>query len=141
MTIKMKDIAWLGGLLEGEGCFRLKTGKYPNIGLEMTDEDTVIKVAAMWDTRVCHHRNMYTTQVSGAYAIQWMLTLYPFLSRYRKERVTKAVKFWREYPYAHATIGIRTMAKCHPNRKVDSRGMCRTCYSAWYRKERLLKVV
>ena len=43
------DIAWLAGLLEGEGCFRINTRKrdngtinyYPQLILKMTDEDII----------------------------------------------------------------------------------------------------
>ncbi|KKK68941.1 hypothetical protein LCGC14_2197880 [marine sediment metagenome] len=99
MTIKMKDVAWLGGLLEGEACFRLAQGKYPTISIGMTAEESIIKVADMWGTRIHRHRNAWVTQVHGAYAIQWMLTLYSFLNKNRRGIIVEAVKFWQKYPY------------------------------------------
>ena len=95
--IKVIDIAWLGGLLEGEGYFALHRGRNPVISVGMTAEDTINKVSDMWDARVTHRKNMYYTQVNGARAAGWMMTLYPFLGKRRRESVTKAIKFWREH--------------------------------------------
>ena len=67
--VKIIDIAWLAGLLEGEGCFRLDKGKYPIIRLGMGDEDVVVRAASLMKTRVLHCRNMWTTTVAGAYSI------------------------------------------------------------------------
>lgn len=39
--IRLTDVAWLAGLLEGEGCIRLFQGKYPLISLGMVDGDVV----------------------------------------------------------------------------------------------------
>lgn len=41
------DIAWLAGLLEGEGCFYLNRGRYPGIRLQMSDQDVVERAAVM----------------------------------------------------------------------------------------------
>ena len=132
--IKMKEIAWLGGLLEGEGYFGLAHRRYPIVKLEMTDEDTVVKVATIWNTRIYRHKNAWVTQVNGAYAIQWMLTLYPFLNKNRKGIIVKAVKFWRE----NSRFLIPT---CHPNKKVHVSGLCRSCYDIRRReKKKLLEV-
>ena len=136
------DMAWLGGLLEGEGWFILKEEKYPTIGINMTAEDTINKVSDMWDRRVYHRRNQWSTVISGAYAIQWMFMLYPFLGECRQKRIREIVKFWREHTYSHASPGIHGMATCHPDRKVHSLGLCRPCYNAQrYIKRRLLRKV
>ena len=130
------DIAWLGGLLEGEGYFSLVQGKYPSIGINMTAEDTIIKVADMWNKRVYHRGNQWRTVIAGAYAIQWMFMLYPFLGECRQKSIREIVKFWKEYSYAHASPGIRIMSTCHPNRKVQSLGLCNPCYKRQYREEK-----
>lgn len=36
-----EELLWLAALLDGEGCFTLVDGKYPNVVVSMTDEDTV----------------------------------------------------------------------------------------------------
>ena len=136
MTIKMKDIAWLGGLLEGEGCFRLHTNRYPNIRLGMTAEDTVRKVAAMWDVRVYRNRNLYNTQIFSSSAIFWMITLYPYLGKCRQEKIAEIILFWRENSRS-------LIPTCHPNREVHALGLCQSCYGRerYKKKERLLEMV
>ena len=130
----MQEIAWLGGLLEGEGYFTLKKGKYPTIRLGMTAEDTVRRAAAMWDSSVYHYGNMWITQIFASSAISWMLTLYSFLNKNRRSIIVEAVKFWRE----NSCFLIPT---CHPDRKVYAFGLCKLCYMKEYReKKKLLEV-
>ena len=133
------EIAWLAGLLEGEGFFGLNRGKYPVIALEMTDEDIVVKIAAMWDVRVYHHRNTWTARVYGTQAIQWMMTLLTLLGKRRSEKVIKIIKVWREYAYMRAPKGIRTMATCHPDRIVVGHGLCMDCYNRQRKEKKLLE--
>ncbi len=139
--IKMKDIAWLGGLLEGEGCFGLSEKKYPNIALLMTAEDTVTKVADIWNVRIYKSRNCWKIQINGAYAIMWMLTLYPFLGKCRQKVIADIVKFWRSYSHTRAHNGLqrtRLMATCHPDRPNAGFDLCRPCYMKEYRKRKQL---
>ena len=96
--IKTIDIAWLGGLLEAEGWFGFTSvDKYPAISIAMIDEDIIDRVSDIWDTRISRQRNMWKVQINGAYAIQWMMTLFPFFGRYRKDTITRVVKGWRNY--------------------------------------------
>ncbi len=125
---KMKEIAWLGGLLEGEGCFLLSSKWHPSIRLKMTDEDTVVKVATMWNTRVYHRGNAWITHVNGTCAIEWMMTLYLFLSRYRKDRVIKVIWYWRDNP-TRSLIRRWERPTCHPDRPIHALGLCQSCYS------------
>ena len=139
--IKTRDIIWLAGLLEGEGCFRLKEGKYPVITLGMTDEDVVVRVASLTKRKVSHYRNVYDTRVYGARAISWMMTLYPYLGKRRRSMVASIIKFWREHSYGRmpngASNGVR-MAKCHPDRSMRAYDLCNSCYMIKYKKERRL---
>lgn len=43
--IESKDLYWLSGLLEGEGCFRAQEHGQPIIVLAMSDEDVVARAA------------------------------------------------------------------------------------------------
>ena len=140
--IKLTEIAWLAGLLEGEGYFALKRGKYPTITLSMTDEDIVVKAAFLMGAKINRSGNLWIAHINGAYAIQWMLTLYSYLGKRRRERIAEAIKFWREYTYSHGSNGIRTMATCHPDRLLAAHGLCNRCYSMqWRREKKLLKKV
>ncbi|KKK84081.1 hypothetical protein LCGC14_2786950 [marine sediment metagenome] len=140
--MKLTDIAWLAGLLEGEGCFRLNRGKYPTITLSMCDGDIVVRAATLMGAKINRSGNLWLAHINGAYAIQWMMTLYLFLGKRRREAVTEVIKFWKEYTYSHGSNGIRTMAKCHPDRVVAAFGLCHSCYMKQRRKEkRLLRMV
>ena len=133
--IKTTEIAWLGGLLEGEGYFLLNRERYPQIGLGMTDEDVVVKAAALMKTRVCRNGNMYRTQVNGARAIKWMMILLPFLCKRRRERIASIIKVWKNVVYLRAPPGMRIMASCHSDRVVVGFGLCNSCYARQYRKK------
>ena len=137
--IKRDDIMWLAGLLEGEGCFSLAQGKYPLIVLKMTDGDVVARVSDMWDTRICRDRNLHRTQINGACAAGWMMTLYPLLYKRRKKVIADIIKFWKEYVCQRAPKGSRFMAKCHPDRVSVGSDTCNPCYQREYRERKLLR--
>ena len=146
--IKITDIAWLGGLMEGEGSFYLRSGKYPNISVGMTAEDTITKVANMWDTGISHRGNMWKAELNGIRAIMWMMTLFPFLGRNRKNTIVEIVRFWREYVYEKAYKGLNIPAVCHPDKQAVGSDanlsdlLCIVCYKRQLRyKERLLRKV
>ena len=133
--IKMKDIAWLGGLLEGEGSFMLPRGKYPLIRLNMTDGDTVERAAIIMKSRVTRCKNQWVVQLNGVVAIQWMMTLYPFLNKNRRNRISTIVRYWRSHNFGQAANRCRSMAACHPDKFLEGFGLCRSCYMRW-RKHR-----
>ena len=139
--IKIKEIAWLAGLLEGEGCFAIHGKKYPRIVLKMCDEDIVIKAASLMESRIYRNGNQWVTQVNGAYAIEWMMTLYVFFGKRRREAVTEVIKVWKRATYVHGLNGIRRMAKCHSDRLMEALDLCRPCYMKQWKKRQLLKVV
>ncbi|KKL04526.1 hypothetical protein LCGC14_2615150 [marine sediment metagenome] len=126
--IKLTEIAWLGGLLEGEGCFRLNEGKYPCISLGMTNEDTVIKAATLMKSKIYRCGNMWRTKKNGISSISWMMTLYPYLGRARKDSIIRIVKFWRNNSFGRASFGMRSMATCHVDRVLVGHGLCSACY-------------
>jgi len=50
-VISSIEIAWVAGILEGEGSFS-RSHRTVRISLEMCDRDIVERVAAHWQTRV-----------------------------------------------------------------------------------------
>ena len=137
--MKLTDIAWLAGLLEGEGYFALNRGKYPTITLSMTDEDIVVKAASLMGAKINRSGNLWIAHINGAYAIQWMMTLYSLLGKRRRERVFEVIRYWKEHAYSHVSNGMRARATCHPDRLLAAHGMCNICYQKWYKKQQLLK--
>ncbi|HEC65227.1 MAG TPA: hypothetical protein ENI23_08035 [bacterium] len=137
--IKLTDIAWLAGLLEGEGCFYLDKGRYPNIKLQMTCEDIVVRAATLMKSKVRHYGNTWITHAYGAYAIQWMMTLYPYLGKHRRSKIIKVIKVWKENIYCFQR-GMSLIAACHPNKPFYALGLCKYCYDKKrYEKKQSLK--
>ena len=135
---KTRDIIWLAGLLEGEGCFRLNAGKWPSITLGMCDEDIVVKVATIMRSNATHYSNIWATQLSGARAIEWMMTLYPLLGKRRRASISEVIGFWKRTKYK-APHGMRSMATCHPDRVNHAFSLCHPCYNKQYKKKQLLE--
>lgn len=52
--MKHTDLLWLAGLLEGEGCFNIRSDNRVRIAVEMTDKDVVERVAKLFGTNVSH---------------------------------------------------------------------------------------
>lgn len=110
----IKDIYWVAGLIEGEGCFYLRKrtveGKrtqyrhkrYPLITVGMTDRDVIDKLASFWDVtvrttyRYGNEKTYYTTVIGGKKAIGWMMTLYPLMGKRRREKIREVIKGWKE---------------------------------------------
>jgi hypothetical protein len=75
------ELAWLAGILEGEGCFTIvRSGKarnyeYPMVTVKMTDYDVIARVAQLFGTD-----RIYTSYLpSGKTAYTTSLTILPAL--------------------------------------------------------------
>jgi hypothetical protein len=96
-------VAWLAGLLEGEGYFGMinsrvggKVYRYPRIGVNMTDRDVVDRVGAMWGIKTFawqppppSKKTQYRVMISGWAAADWMRLLHPWLGIRRQFRITE----------------------------------------------------
>lgn len=94
------EIAWLAGLLEGEGCFATRgTGHNPIIQLIMIDKDVVIKAAKiMGSHKVVKNKidsrggkQLFRTVLYGANAIEIMQKVYPFMGERRQAKIQECV--------------------------------------------------
>jgi hypothetical protein len=103
----VRDIAWLAGLLEGEGCFSWG-GDCADIALRMTDRDVVDRAHSMMGAtqRIVQQQRPgqgsivsrlpdYTFRVSGLRAIAWMMTLYPLMGERRRLRIRGVLGQWK----------------------------------------------
>lgn len=89
-----EDLIWLGGLLDGEGCFRsyLSHGiAYPLIGMTNTDRGLTAEAAQLLGVRLCGpviskrgHQPMWQLKVYGKRAYEWTKLLLPYLRGPRK---------------------------------------------------------
>lgn len=110
MSTSVKSIAWLAGLLEGEANFSLKQSAAnekqltPRITIEMSDEDVIIKAQTLMSpVSKIHSRTRkdykptFTFAVYGRTAIEWMMTIYPLMSKRRKEKIREIIAGWKEF--------------------------------------------
>lgn len=97
------QIAWVAGLLEGEGYFALKNGggkasarKSPMIRVEMSDEDVIARLAASFcrayhekaaPSRPSHWSAMFSTEVRGKDASEIMLLVRPYMGERRGAKI------------------------------------------------------
>ena len=101
----MEDVtlAWLSGLLEGEGSF-LKgppsNKNQPRIAIQMTDLDIVQKVAALFETKyIQQHRHTrhpewkpcFSAVIRGSRAMALMRQLRPLMGQRRQQQIDAAL--------------------------------------------------
>lgn len=136
MAITVRDIAWLAGLLEGEGWFTIQGGS-PTIGLNMTDEDIVARAARLVGATNMgikpnspngnNIKTQYKWTIGGTKAVQWGLTIYSFMGQRRRARIRELMAVWR-----HSRAYRRLVVCGHEGRKHFGKGMCRQCYGRHY---------
>ena len=123
--ISKDDLMWLAGYLEGEGCFTISINYTKNEGksyrILVTSEDIDIiekaSILLIGYLRVTsskpkhYHKTFYGTNVNGAKAIGWMMTLYSLMGRRRKKRIKEVIEDWRnnirEYSMSRRAIKTR----------------------------------
>lgn len=103
------DLMWLAGLLEGEGSFDLRDGRYPRIRVGMTDRDTVGRVASLIGVRVrlsfrrAPEQAMWHAEVTGARAAEVMELVLPHMGARRSARIATILGHARLRPDAVRT--------------------------------------
>ena len=106
--LNTKDIYWLAGLLEGEGCFftsyqsNKPKYKYPRILLGMTDRDVIEKAAKILGGTVYlvgekknRKRVWYVSVARTHQAVGWMMTLYSLMGERRKLKIKECLGSWK----------------------------------------------
>lgn len=91
-----KNLVWLAGFLEGDGCFGIKDGTRPYISVQVVDQLLLQFVASLLDTNVTTYTNpkqpkwqkVYRTRLYDQEKLRWLLPrLYPYLSARRQCKV------------------------------------------------------
>jgi hypothetical protein len=104
-TMENFSLAWVAGLLEGEGYFGLSHNasahRYPRIQCNMTDLDVIRTLQAVTDVgkiygpykspRNPHHKATYRWTVDGQDARHLMKTLLPLMGSRRQEQIRTAL--------------------------------------------------
>jgi hypothetical protein len=113
-VIRSVDIAWLTGLLEGEGSFRM-SGRSIAIVVNMIDRDVIERAATLtgghvYDLPVPAHKPRWNAQwraqVKGPAAAGWMMTMYAWLGARRRLQIRHALSEWRAMPYVRISPDI-----------------------------------
>ncbi len=100
------DIAWLAGLLEGEGSFILRPGNSPSITVGSTDIDVVQRAhAIMGANGRIHERRLKSGKVfcrivvnDQAVAIDVMKAVLPLMGLRRSERIRQCIAAFEAKP-------------------------------------------
>lgn len=93
------DIYYVAGLVEGEGCFGINN-LTPFIKVAMYDEYPISILSRIWDTHYydyydTHNNKIYSIQLFGIKAAQWMMTLYILLCPRRQLKIKEALTVWK----------------------------------------------
>jgi hypothetical protein len=107
MDLSDPDIAWLAGLLEGEGSFMMaktkqggKTYSSPRITVNMTDEDVIQRVATLFNTKVytmpkyardgyAPPKQQWRATLTGARAVALMEAMLPWMGERRSAKIAE----------------------------------------------------
>lgn len=134
------EIAWLAGLLEGEGCFSYVCS--PTIVLGMTDEDIVKRVGNAAGRHIrgpyqyAHNRKpVFYCNIHGVPAVEIMRAIRPYMGARRGAKIDEILAKYAIAPGKGHKLGTGLKPTCHPNSKHYADGMCRCCY----RKDRYAK--
>jgi hypothetical protein len=153
--ITTKDILWMSGLLEGEGCFQAGGNRkgIPYISVGMTDRDVVEHAGRLLGAPkvgvasheqyphliAAHHKPNYRVVVAGVTAAAWMMTVYQFMGERRKAKIREVLAAWRTAPTHN--LEKRNATECaHTDDTAYCKGMCRRCYQKQYDASRRDKV-
>lgn len=105
-----EDIAWLAGLLEGEGSFELSKNspntRIPRIRLAMLDKDIVEKAAGFLQSSITtyltpkRNKTMYRTTIAKKeILIDLLPKLLPYMGERRTLMINKMLAFYGEGVY------------------------------------------
>lgn len=127
MNLDEVDIAWLAGLLEGEGSFMMgrntvneKLYLYPRIVITMTDCDVISKAAKMFATSVYTlppskdgRKQQYRAQINGYRAVVLMSRLLKYMGDRRSKKIQELIHAYGELE----PTNIRRAKSCSATQK------------------------
>ena len=137
MTWTRESLAWLAGLIEGEGSFSITADcRYIRIKVKMTDEDVVRQaqlVAAMgtvggpYDSgpRRKDQWQWVVTDSNEAYAL--MIALYPWLGQRRQARIREITPQWLSYRATNPRFGTPKGRPWSEQRRLAGTKVCDLC--------------
>lgn len=101
MPLTVRNIEWLAGFLDGEGCFRFNINRCV-VQVVQKDPWPIMKIHQLVGGRLyrvkgsCESgRFYYSLHLTGRYAVGLMLTLYPLLSPRRQQKIVECMGKWK----------------------------------------------
>jgi hypothetical protein len=133
-----QELAWLAGLLEGEGTFMVvnchtknlagRVYRYPCITVNMTDRDVIERVALLFGGQKVHSIKprpqrlpAFRAVVTGEPAAILMRCLLPFMGLRRRRKIKECLVEWGSRPEANKARSL-SMKKAVKKRKRSSSG-------------------
>lgn len=146
------ELAWVAGLLEGEGSFffkKVERGQRLTISLLMSDYDVVEKYAKLVGVTAKiwtvipkgdreGHKTMYGAAVQGHAGVRLMKKILPHMGLRRSEKIKTILAAWDALPHRREP-GLPPV--CHPNRKHNMHGLCKECATRKRRREMGVKSI
>lgn len=151
-----EELAWSAGLVDGEGYFGFNFVKRSN---SVRKTKTICLDVSQCDPQVLHriqkalevgnvtgpyfsnkrnHRPTYHFRVSGANELQFAIKqLWPWLSPIKREQATQVLEKldeWSKLPKSK-TGPKSKIALCHPERRHQAKGLCKSCYQMKWRRD------
>jgi hypothetical protein len=123
----LKDLYWVAGIVEGEGCFTIHR-EYIRVSVKMTDEDIIRRL----------HSVTGIGKVAGPHANgdlkpswKWevnvqkdasalMMTLYPIMGERRQEKIEECLAHWKSFAYRDPNI-------CRRGHNKGGNRRCKRC--------------
>lgn len=111
--VKISDIYWVAGLIEGEGCFFIRRGnyssgafstyrEYPGVDVGGTDKDVIQRAHAILggtfstaNRKTKGGKTFYAVRLRGKHALSWMMTLYTLMGTRRRAKIKEILDKWR----------------------------------------------
>lgn len=95
------DVAWLAGLIEGEGNISIN-GRSLTLRIKMGDRDIISRAADLLGGKVLSATvsdptgiPMWLAQVKSTTAAAWIMTIYPWLGVRRRKQARDSLAFWK----------------------------------------------
>jgi hypothetical protein len=118
-ALTARDIYWLAGIWEGEGCFGLHGGRHHKTPmayatLRMTDRDIIERVGRLIGKRTIQvtvpdgHKVQYAVSVWSRKAVGLMMTLYALMGERRRKKMREILLQWRSSPTRSQAARMRS---------------------------------
>jgi hypothetical protein len=109
--LDLKELYWAAGFVEGEGTFgagRNSTGTWLHFDISQVELEPLLRLQKCLGGRIYgpyrkHPQRKPIYQMSIAPAAGAMMTLWPLMSKKRKDQIASALKKWRNVPVEGST--------------------------------------